>query len=374
MKEEYYIVRKTEVDGRTLITLYGDKSETEVDISDRVLKIRIKNGEIKVRNAYIKDNKLELKRSVMYKRTGTRCKRSFYIVLTGVSYGVYEYILGEEMTSTRETGTLKDIDRFLKLSKRAYSEILDIIKVLPDVTDVYDDFSVKQFKVMSKIENNIDCEIVNNNGKVCISNISSKGTALFSIPEGVEEIESYIEGINIIETPSSLKKIGDRSFRDSDDLYKVICGKGLEEIGNEAFSESNLRSIEFNDSILKVGICAFMGSKLSGEIKCNAYEIGNGAFGDTKISKVVMKRAIRIGKKAFMNNNKLKEVDLGDRLEFIGKYAFSNCKALKSVVIPRSCKYIDSNAFYGCRLKEVWIPKGLEYNREDFGKAKVITY
>lgn len=86
-----------------------------------------------------------------------------------------------------------------------------------------------------------------------------------------------------------------------------------------------------------------------------------------------------IADNAFNGCEKLKKVQLGNKITKIGKNAFKNCKSLKSVTIPNSVIEIGTNAFYGCSsLSKATLGTGIKtiktkafYNCKKLGKITI---
>lgn len=61
-----------------------------------------------------------------------------------------------------------------------------------------------------------------------------------------------------------------------------------------------------------------------------------------------------VGKNAFGNMKKLKNVTLGANIKAIGNNAFKNCTSLKSILVPKKVTTISKKAFAGCKkLKSI---------------------
>lgn len=64
-----------------------------------------------------------------------------------------------------------------------------------------------------------------------------------------------------------------------------------------------------------------------------------------------------IGKNAFKNNTKLREIQIGNKIKTIEAAAFSGCKKLKTVKMGKNVKTIGDKAFYNCKaLTKITIP------------------
>ena len=61
----------------------------------------------------------------------------------------------------------------------------------------------------------------------------------------------------VLRIPQGVKRIGDRAFKDSERVEEVIIPDTVTEIGEEAFKNCSLRSIQIPDSVTKIGKDAF---------------------------------------------------------------------------------------------------------------------
>lgn len=83
--------------------------------------------------------------------------------------------------------------------------------------------------------------------------------------------------------------------------------------------------------------------------------INSNAFSYSNVTSIQLPNTIKsIGSYAFYSCTKLTSVTLSDGLESIGRSAFQGCTSLESITIPNSVTTMDWNAFYGCTgLKNV---------------------
>ena len=106
------------------------------------------------------------------------------------------------------------------------------------------------------------------------------------------------------------------------------------------------------DSVLKYCSVVGLDSEFSGELYIPGYtRIGTEKY-----------KVVDIEDKAFMGNQKITAVYIGEGVERIGKFAFQKNIALRSLRTPRSLRLIDNAAFQDCTsLNEVYLSDGLEY-------------
>ena len=134
-------------------------------------------------------------------------------------------------------------------------------------------------------------------GQLNLNNATELGESCFSechfsgeltIPEGTIEIpEEFMyliakqSELRSIVIPKSLKKIGDRAFCGHSRLGKISISEGLLTIGNRAFYNCNLTSLELPASIQSIQTKAFNGCYNISKITCHAIEppaVLSGAF------------------------------------------------------------------------------------------------
>ncbi|MGC7184554.1 leucine-rich repeat domain-containing protein [Metamycoplasma hominis] len=226
----------------------------------------------------------------------------------------------------------------------------------------------------------------------------------FFIDKNNKKILAYLDKKTTkVTIPSLIKEIGKGAFSGCANLKEVILNEGLEKIGDEAFSNTNIESITIPSSVKEIGKGAFSSCKNLEEVSLNEglEKIGAEAFRSTKIESITIPDSVKeIGGYAFSDCENLKEIILNEGLEWIAASAFdfskishisinsnnknfeikdnffidkNNKKILAyldkkttKVTIPSSIKEIDKSTFSGCKnLKEVILNDGLE--RIDYG-------
>ncbi len=135
--------------------------------------------------------------------------------------------------------------------------------------------------------------------------------------------------------PAGVKTIGSGAFSSLSSLTKVTFASGsrLETIGDNAFAG-----------------CAKLNTVVLPEI---AIEIGNGAFSDSGLSSINLSKVTAIGDYAFSGNRYLSSVNLGD-VKTIGTGAFYLASLSGGVVIGEGA-VIGDYAFYGSSVRSVML-------------------
>ena len=160
--------------------------------------------------------------------------------------------------------------------------------------------------------------------------------------------KDYLE---FIEIPTEIKhkditytitEIGDDCFCECYYLEGVILPQKLLRIGEYAFAYTKIKKISLPYTIEVIGFRSFCSTPLEQvQLPSNLIALDEEVFGDCQ---------------------KLKKVEVGQKLEKIGSYCFSNCRALEEINIPISVNSIGSHAFEYCeKLKDVEIPNSITY-------------
>lgn len=176
----------------------------------------------------------------------------------------------------------------------------------------------------------------------------------FEIPPKVTEIAANtFRGCHLLENISlndGIKSIGDFAFQDCNALTKFVIPSSVENLGNAAFySCQGLKSVVIPESIDDIPMYTFFA----------CFELTDVKLHDGITS---------IGEAAFNQCGSLKKIDLPSQLVSIGIRAFGICTSLKEIVIPESVEIIEQGAFRECdALKKVVIanPDSAIYDDEN---------
>ena len=132
--------------------------------------------------------------------------------------------------------------------------------------------------------------------------------------------------------------------------------KGTTEIGEIAFYNSYISSINIPNSVTKIGYKSFSGSLLE------RLNFGNGikiieesSFSNCLLSSVIIPEGVIEIEEGAFQNNRLASATLPNSLITIGRAAFYN-NNLQYVIIPQNVKTIGASAFKGNELKQANIP------------------
>ena len=147
--------------------------------------------------------------------------------------------------------------------------------------------------------------------------------------------------IEAFDEPSA-EKFGAGCFKGNKKLKKVIFGENLKAIYESAFQNSSLEEVDFS------------------RVK-NPIFIGDYAFSNTHITKIILPQGAVFERKAFEYCEDLEEVVIGgDITKELPSGIFERCASLKHVELPESLRSIEDHAFAGCAsLQYVKLPPKL---------------
>ena len=165
----------------------------------------------------------------------------------------------------------------------------------------------------------------------------------YSDEEPQMEYPLEIENGNCI-IPEGMTKIGNKCFYDCSQLTNITLPSTLKEIGDNAFSNTNITTIIIPEGVTKIGNNCFNNcSQLTNiTLPSSLKEIGDNAFSNTKITTIIIPEGVtKIGNYCFYDCSQLTNIILPSSLKEIGDNAFSNTK-ITTITIPESCKYVEN--------------------------------
>lgn len=156
----------------------------------------------------------------------------------------------------------------------------------------------------------------------------------------VVQTEAFMDAVDltVVDLGNFTRTIGDRAFKGTTSLNKLIGGLGLTSIGSEAFFQSSLSGVfPLLNSLAFLGARAFYGSRIAtfhtGPVLA---EIGAGAFEASALRVVSLGVSVTgIGTDAFRSCRQLETVEIQSiGLTEIGPGAFIDCVRLSTFEIP----------------------------------------
>lgn len=184
------------------------------------------------------------------------------------------------------------------------------------------------------------------------------------------EMSEYDEGLGFFSgnkfvefsVPENIKRIGDKTFEYCRELKKIYISSSVEEIGKFVFYECN--SLE---EIVVSKDNKFYYSE-DGVLYSRDGTLLHYPKSKKDTSFIVPDNIIRINTYAFYENKKLKNLTIGKNVFEIGRRAFA-CSHIESINIPSKVKIIEKDVFLYTSIKELYMPKSIEYIVMDSGTA-----
>ncbi len=185
-----------------------------------------------------------------------------------------------------------------------------------------------------------------------------------TIPEGVEEIQSYafakLTALTKVNMPSTLKKIGVGAFKECSKL-KDINLENVQFINSEAFKDCALEKVNLS-SVVAIGNNSFENNKAltSLTLPSTAQSIGDSAFrGNSLLASVQFSASkIKIAPYVFASCPALISVNINTAV--LAAHAFEDCSKLKNVTLGRDVAVIGEYAFAGTAIEKFTVAAGNE--------------
>lgn len=180
----------------------------------------------------------------------------------------------------------------------------------------------------------------------------------FSIVNGVLK-KYYGKNANVV-IPSDVKVIGSNSFYNCQTVQSVEIPDSVTNIETSAFENcSNLKTVKFSNNLQEIGQWAFSDTNLEKVILPNSVKIISPfAFRNCKslVSVVMPAELEKIEKSTFYGCESLNDISMNAKLKSIGPNAFSYCSSLKTINLPASLLEIKQRAFESSGLESVVLP------------------
>ena len=178
----------------------------------------------------------------------------------------------------------------------------------------------------------------------------SNGTVYISAYSGFDdelEIPSKLNGLTV-------SGIDDEAFYGNTNISKIKFNSNIKYIGNEAFRESSITSVDIPSSVVGFGTD------------------GNTFVDCDMLKKVNFNAKTSIPVSAFENCDILEDVTIGDGTTDIGESAFKDCFSLKKVKFGRNITGIGDYAFYNAGISSINIPNTVKFiGRAAFMRSKI---
>ena len=173
--------------------------------------------------------------------------------------------------------------------------------------------------------------------------------------------------VNNITIPSSIKDIGNNTFR-NENIYSVNIPSSVTNIGDYAFYDSKIRDIEIPSSVSTLNPYSFADCPLTNIILSSGLtEISNDVFNDSSLLEeiVIPDTVLSIGDSAFESCSGLKKVILSSNLQSIGERAFKGTNLTNIIFRSRICPSYNSNGL-SSSFQE-WVGREIEATVPEYG-------
>lgn len=182
---------------------------------------------------------------------------------------------------------------------------------------------------------------------------------------------SLLTSVNI---PNNVTSIGENAFTGCHNLTSINVPNSVKSIGSHAFENcSGLTTIQVEsgntvydsrehcNAIIETASNTLLWGCQNTMIPNSVAAIGDNAFYNCGLTSINIPNSVTsIGNSAFAGCTDLTSISISNSVTTIGQYAFSDCKSLASATIPNSVTAIGDYAFFGCSgLIAVDIPKSV---------------
>lgn len=250
--------------------------------------------------------------------------------------------------------------------------------VIPDSVEIIEDFAFFKCATATKLTLGKNLSYIGDNafeGTVSLEeikggdNLYAVGSSVFVKSPWLENLKDEFSGIgkvllkyngtdSEITVPEKFTAVAD-AFTKNTEITSITFPNGFKSIGNNAFAGCNaLKKVSIPESVTMVGCNAFTGTPFFDHLEdADGFcVVGDGVLLKYTGSGTSIKIPdnIKYISDAFLGNEMLVEVKIGDNTEIIGRDAFAECSALNMVVISPSVKFIDEYAFSDCDITEFY--------------------
>ena len=178
-------------------------------------------------------------------------------------------------------------------------------------------------------------------------------------------VDSVYDGPHIAANDEECYGIG---YNDVNGLNSVNMGDAgfLTEIDTEAFYNTYIKEVKFNDNTKKIKENAFAyinAPKI--KLPKNLEHLGASAFEEAGIEELIINNKLKTITEGAFRFNSLKEINIPEGVEYIGGYSFAWSLLDNSdeavLNLPDSLKAIGEQAFEYSRIKEINFGKNIKY-------------
>lgn len=196
----------------------------------------------------------------------------------------------------------------------------------------------------------------------------------------VKDIESFLK-IEFYNKPGYIYNFFDGYgknllFNDYHEITDLVYPEGITTLGNAISKCMSIRYVKIPQSVKTINNLAFYRcyNLMAVDMHDDISTIGQGAFGDTKLSVIKFPKNLKSIEAFAFRWCKLKSVNISNKVTIIGNEAFYECP-MSSVTIPESVTEIHWRAFYSDSLLTVIskIVNPNEISEEVFSKTTLMN-
>ena len=166
--------------------------------------------------------------------------------------------------------------------------------------------------------------------------------------------------------------IGEEAFLQNG-LKSVQLPQSLVYLGESAFSD-NETTINYPNNLAYIGAYAFLRTKLEGSLHLKNIEFGYFAFGYTHVTEVFFEEGFtHITENLFYGASKLERVHFPESLTTIQEDAFAYTPSLKEINIPAKLDLIKARAFYHSGIQSLIFDHPLSIEERAFSENESLS-
>lgn len=180
--------------------------------------------------------------------------------------------------------------------------------------------------------------------------------------DGTEEIRNNAfcqTSIRTIDVPDSVRSVGPGAFLRCSKLESARLSAALTDLADEMFCGCTaLRNVTLPDGVRSIGRKAFAecASLPDAVLPDSVSTIGPKAFARTGITSVRVRAGVEYGEGVFENCAQLRAVEIEDGVVTLPDGMFRGCSQLAQIRLPETLEVIGARAFEGTALRELSIP------------------
>lgn len=260
-----------------------------------------------------------------------------------------------------------------RIGKYAFAECENLhLITIPNVNTQLEDGA---FKGCSALKDDNGFVIVND---VVFDYYKNESTVI--IPAGVTEISAFSfdkrSYITNVVFPDTVKTIEGHAFYNCTNINTLTLPHSVSDIHDRAFKGCKGLADKNGFVIINNILFDYLGDSTSITIPDGIVRIENYAFGsNSSLVRVIIPSSVTsIGKWAFIDCKKLKDVTLSNGLLEIDICAFQGCESLETIIIPNSVKSIGKKAFSNCiNIKNITISDNTSIGAATFLGCKALS-